>query len=345
LTEYTKYDQIIATWFHADSDADSGVYSQTLGGSTRSGHYEVYFRCVEIFFESLSNFKRTEKRLFFTNQLGYEVSSLKFKKKLLDLNVEIVVLENSHIPPQNFGLKWRNQFYLIDILNYLAHYNCDTFIFDSDVIAMSDEEIEFESNSELILLVISDIQDEEINGLQVADIGRLFAERTQKQPKRLSKYYGGEFLGIRGDSIQKFSELMDYHFDLNLEASATGGIYLREEAHLISLVSQEFSVSENGSNLIQRIWTQPWTFRKIPENLEELIFWHLPAEKKTGFKFFYSNMSSALENGWKGMEQEKWKNLVSETFGVRKYTYRKLIRDIFHLRSGLFRHLKNRIIK
>jgi hypothetical protein len=332
---------IIATWFHADESDSAGSYSQTLGVSYSQKHYQLYLQCIYVFFQFLEIHMRKEDRYFFVNPHGYSQLDETLLTFLSKSKVKIVILQNTHIPPAVSGKKWRNQFFILDILEYLAKLEKNIIILDSDVITKSDKEIRFTEDREVLAYILSDDQDEIINGIKVSELSKLYEKLSGEKSSREIGYLGGEFLVISGNSLKKFHQLSESYYSKNWEFAVKGETFFREEAHLFSIVSAHFKLDVGGDQVISRIWTQPWTFRSIPDNLEELIFWHLPAEKKTGFRRIYRTLRVGQYRNFR--QDEFFEKYVRELVGVPRYSLSKLLRDMIDLRSGLFRHLSFRL--
>jgi hypothetical protein len=344
MTPTTKSRTIIATWFHADQPGYEGQYSQTLGDSKSQEHYDIYLRCIYLFFFFLESHKRTEQRYLFINSHAESIITKDFRNQLENWNVKIVVLINHHIPPSKNGVKWRNQFFMLDIISYLSKFESNCIILDSDVIATTNKEVEFTNQAEVIGYVVSQDPTETINGLQVRELSELYSLFTNTHDKRKIKYLGGEFIALKGNIIKEFSKICELYYAKNLLMAQQGFLYCREEAHLFSLVSANFRLDETGDKWISRIWTQPWTFRSIPANWETLVFLHLPAEKKTGIKRVYK----IIEKKRASESPEK----IGETairlyglLGIPKYGIKKLVFDLYDLRKGGLRHLITRFDK
>ncbi len=332
---------IIATWFHADESDSSGSYSQTLGVSYSKRHYQLYLQCIYVFFQFLEIHKRTEDRYLFVNPHGYSQLDETLLTFLSKSQVKIVILQNTHIPPALFGKKWRNQFFILDILEYLAKLEKNIVILDSDVITKSNKGIKFTEDHEVLGYILSNDQDEIINGIKVSELSKLYEKLSGEKPSREIGYLGGEFLAVSGNSLRKFHHLTELYYAKNWEFALKGETFFREEAHLFSIVSAHFKLDVGGDQVISRIWTQPWTFRSIPDNLEELIFWHLPAEKKTGLRRIYRTLSAGEYTSFK--QDQFFEKYVRESVGVPHYSLKKLVTDLIDLRSGLLRHLSFRL--
>ena len=336
-------DNAIVTWFHADEHEESGIYAQTLGDSSRIAHANVYFDCAITFFASLEILQRSEFRYFVLNTRGFDLLSKNRLNILKRLNVNIVIIENSHIPPEKFGKKWKNQFYVLDIVSYFAKMKKNLFIFDSDVVCVSSNELNFDSY-EVQGIQINRNSLSDINGLSPDSYFEIFRDFFGEEMQGPPVYYGGEYYGIRSDKLSQFSALLEKAYDKNIKRLESDQIFATEEAHLVSIVFQHFKVDEVSNTLLDRIWTQPWTFRYIPDYWRKLIFLHLPAEKKTGIRKVAQYLEKILIEGKDLPGSTDFLTYSLRNFGIPSYGLTKLFADFWSLRKGVFRHIKNRVI-
>jgi len=80
---------------------------------------------------------------------------------------------------------------------------------------------------------------------------------------------------------QDFQEL----WPLLLEDCARQVPKLNEEAHVLSYLFLKNGFNGGQANVyIKRMWTDPATFRNVTAADLTLSIWHLPAEKKNGFR-------------------------------------------------------------
>jgi hypothetical protein len=333
-----------ATWFHADSSSLKGEYAQTLGDSTSSSHFAIYFSCVHLFFASHVRHARKEIRKFFINDYGFEVMPDDLKTKLEKWGVEIIRLPNQHSEKARTQKLWLNQYFVIDIFGYQANLLEEFHLFDSDVVSMNSTPIEWQNDSQLKLLINSSNPNEKINGLQVKELSNLWNIFNERNQSGFIPYYGGEYIGIQSGHSKPFFETIENYFSKNLDLLDRSGVYAKEEAHLISIASKDFLVDANTDMLIERIWTQPWTHRYIPKNYYKLSFLHVPAEKKTGIHRLSKIAQEPNSWFWTAKEAE-WTSKVGNLLGIPTYTLEKFIQDSYLLRKGLFRHIKNRIVR
>lgn len=332
-----------ATWFHADSPTSKGEYSQTLGDSTSESHFAIYFSCVHIFFASHVRQSRKEIRKFFLNEYGFAVMPNKLKEKLAKWEVEIIVISNQHSALVSSQKLWLNQYFVLDIFAYQSKFEQEFHLFDSDIVVMNSNEIEWKDNCQLKLLINSTVPNECINGLHVYDILYLWNSFNNKNEFGLIPYYGGEYIGIKPAEIKLFVTRIENYFRKNLDLSKQFDVYAREEAHLISITSKDFAVDSQSDSLIERIWTQPWTYRKIPENFANLSFLHVPAEKKTGL-IRLSKIAEEPDSWFWNSSDRVWKEKVWKLLGMPKYSLFKYVQDFALLRKGFFRHAKGRLL-
>lgn len=71
-----------------------------------------------------------------------------------------------------------------------------------------------------------------------------------------------------------------------------------------------------ANNYIKRMWT---TFKFNTVNKEDLnlVIWHLPAEKKTGFKYMFNKISKKKIN----LNEEDFVNLAKRCMGIYKRNF------------------------
>lgn len=333
----------IVTWFHADELHDSGVYAQTLGDSSRISHADVYFDCAIVFFASLVVMKRKENRFFVLNPRGFSLLTQDKLKIFKKLEVTIIILENSHLPPGKFGKKWKNQFFILDIINYFVPLNMNLFILDSDVICISSNQFNFDSYQVLGIQINQDA-DIEINGLKLLSYSELSKDFFGQEYHGTPTYFGGECYGIRSDQVSRFNSLLETAYKKNLQRIESNDSFVTEEAHLVSIIFQFFEINEASNTFMNRIWTQPWTFRLVPIYWKNLVFLHLPAEKKTGIRKIAHFIEKRILKEQNLPEASDFLRYSLRNLGIPKYGPIKLFQDLWILRKGALRHFKSRVI-
>lgn len=114
---------VIGTWLHAEPKGAESRYPQVGGASSSSAFQDVYWRCVMLFFaSSVRHNPSATHRLFTTVPSVPDVGSFSTSAFLKRLNVEVIQVPFTYLPPPGYYGAWRNQFYILDIIKYLdAH--------------------------------------------------------------------------------------------------------------------------------------------------------------------------------------------------------------------------------
>lgn len=204
-------------------------------------------------------------------------------------NIEIVRLELTNKTPGDWYGAWRNQFYVFDVLTYLANFSGTEensyLILDSDCLIMSSLLPMFDAINKYKIITYNCGYGEnhKINGITTCEMREIYKEFYNEDAHDLL-YKGGEIIGIKGSIISKL--LLEYKnlWQLNYERYLNKKTKLNEEAHFLSLLYYRFGYKESVANqYIKRMWTAVQC-DNIEKQDSNLIIWHLPAEKKYGFK-------------------------------------------------------------
>jgi hypothetical protein len=331
---------VIATWFHADTNEYKGSYSQTLGDSASEKHFQIYLRSIFVFFASIIRQKEKVKLKLFLNDQAFKIITESFKAQLHEWKIDLIVLQNTHKFYDQINALWANQFFILDILQYQSSINEDFCLMDSDVVCINKQLPKLKLIDEMILYKLSNNPHEVINGISIDSLYSLGNSFGYQISGREFAYYGGELIYVSKSVIRSFYEALEdvyqknkIHFESKLE-------FAREEAHLISIVSVRYRIIDAGERqIIRRVWTQPWTHRLVPQDWKSLTYLHLPSEKKTGIYVLYR--AAINKNSWFWTsENSEWDRRISKLFGLQSYGIRKLVRDVYLLRNGFFRHLR-----
>ena len=155
------------------------------------------------------------------------------------------------------------------------------------------------------------------------------------------RYYGGDFIALRGDKVTAVNTAYQQLWPYNVKRFNEGLPKLNEEAHLMSTLAERLGL-RNGvvNNYFKRIWTHP-DFNNCQPSDQQLTVWHLPYEKRRGLTYLYNMLR---RNDYRiGDEQQFWAR-ASYYCGVPVVTRRKKLRDLmqkisdilFSVRTGTF---------
>ena len=113
---------IISTWIYLDSPEESSEYPQVGKSSHLPEFQKVYWRCVAVFFELSTRNNPGKQHILFSNVQVNDlpnVDGLDLKRFLQEKKVTLVTLPLTWQAPKGWHGKWRNQFYIFDILAHV----------------------------------------------------------------------------------------------------------------------------------------------------------------------------------------------------------------------------------
>ena len=282
----------LITWFYAEKKEDESFYPSVGGNTSSPEFHEVYWKCVYDFFESvLLTQDNNIKLLFFTNvtEIPKDIEGRNLQTFLIENNIEVIHLELTNRTPSDWYKAWRNQFYVFDILNYCLKLNGNLLILDSDCFVRKSLIPVFEEikNRKIITYFCGHGIDEQINGISTSEMRKLYHLIFDEQADSLV-YCGGEFIGMTTDIIPKVLDLYHIIWEKNYEYYTLKQKKLNEEAHFLSLIYYRLGCSNSIANkYIRRMWTA-LKYDNVLRSDKDLSIWHLPAEKKYGFKKIYA---------------------------------------------------------
>lgn len=288
---------IISTWIYLDSPEESSEYPQVGKGSHLPEFQKVYWRCVAVFFEiSVKNNPHCQHVLFSNvaeNDLP-KVDGLDLKSYLQQLKVSVVTLPLTWQAPKGWHGKWRNQFYIFDVLAYAEKQwpgDDALIVLDSDCIVNRSLAGLFADirKQGLLTLPMGFAEDYDINGLTRKGMRALFAELDGKDPGYLPEYCGGEIFAATMENVKEINaaapgiwEEMNRRFRENKPK-------FNEEAHFLSYLYHKMSTNASLKPYIKRIWTSPKYNNVQPADFD-LPIWHLPAEKTGGIALIFKHL-------------------------------------------------------
>lgn len=327
--------KFITTWLYLEDKNEGGIYPQVRGNPSSAKVHDIYKRCLVTFFHSARRVNTDAHLLLFSN-INLNLSSSPLDIKLVEtlsmLNVEIIVVPYTFRPPSE-QLNWRNQFFVLDILNHLSkqlHSSDLCLVLDGDVIwsgAASTNEMwdQLFKEGSLTMLPIESF-DENINGLTLQELKSL-SHMLGNLKKNEVKYAGGEFIALRGDKLQEIvtisAEIWKKYNDL-LQSSQIDFI---EEAHFLSIVYSLARIEfGTGNRYIRRIWTQIFHYSNREVGDMNLVIWHLPAEKRFGIRRIANSILRKPQYTWPNFGSVQWIR-IRDSLGIIKTPPMKYLKD------------------
>ncbi|AYA78077.1 hypothetical protein DOE78_23225 [Bacillus sp. Y1] len=295
----------IVSWFYLEEKGNESSYMQVNAKSTSKKFQDTYWKCIISFYYSSIQQNKNAKHIFYTNSTHLPkvdgVNVYEFFKKN---DIEVRNQELTNKTPLDWHNAWRNQFYIFDILNdlnELVRFNDSVIILDSDCIINNNLDKLFEEirNKGLVSYLIGYEKNHVINGISTIQMVELY-NQFYSQIENV-QYYGGEFIGIKGEQICKVLKEYRYLWELNYKNYEINKMKLNEEAHFLSVIYHKLNLANTlGNHYIKRIWNG-LNFHNLEESDNLLDIFHLPAQKTTGFSYFFDkivkkNKSYSLED-------------------------------------------------
>jgi hypothetical protein len=324
-------DTVLSTWFVSDDESNATYFPQVDGQSDKLEVKKIYWRCVACFFASSVAVNEGLRHVLFTNSDLPIIDGVSLEKAFKNWSVEVVRLPITFRLPKGRVKVWGNQFYILDIIEYLARNGVARryIVLDSDCIWIrSVARIEDEIDRCGVLTYEIDESayrpTELINGLSRSGMAQ-FMQKLGADSKNTIPYCGGEIFAATGVEIRNLAAQISRFWPMVL---ANGGDAPKEEAHLLSILYAINNYQIGTANkFIKRMWT---TFKhnNISRTDAELTIWHLPSEKKTGFKDLFESLRAANGNYANPAALGFEHNNYGLVMGIPTRTSTKFLRDL-----------------
>ena len=317
----------IITWFYRESADEASFYPQMGQRGDSALVHSVYMQIQVPFFRTFRHYNPKARLLFFTNLRREGLP--RFLLGLFDeLGVETVTLPYERRPPKGWYGAWQNQFYLYDILGWMGgRMKADDalLVCDADCLCRTPLDglfDEIQKQGSALYEFITD-RSATINGITLPEMEAFYTDCYGTPPRSPLAYYGGEFIGLRGDSVCRINEAYAGLWAFNLARADRREPKLNEEAHVLSVLAERLDLRNAVANrYVKRMWTSPQFNNVCPED-ERLAVWHLPYEKKRGLYRLFRLLEKQKGLG----DEERFWHRAKELTGVPAVSLRKRLRD------------------
>ena len=335
-----NYMNYIATWFYRESADEASFYPQMGQRGDSALVHSVYMQIQVPFFRTFRHYNPAARLLFFTNLRRDALP--RFLLDLFDeLGVETVTLPYERRPPKGWYGAWQNQFYLYDILGWMGgRMKADDalLVCDADCLCRTPLDGLFDEIRKQGSALYEFITDRSatINGITLPEMEAFYTDCYGTPPRSPLAYYGGEFIGLRGDSVCRVNEAYAGLWAFNLARADRREPKLNEEAHVLSVLAERLDLRNAVANrYVKRMWTSPQFNNVCPED-ERLAVWHLPYEKKRGLYRLFRLLEKQKGLG----DEERFWHRAKELTGVPAVSLRKRLRDRWTTLIGKFKEFK-----
>ena len=333
----------IATWLYAECEGEESVYPQVGGRSSSTWFQAVYWRCVATFFATASRTTPAANLKLYSNVEavpdidGDDVGAL-----LASLGVEVVARPFTFIPPAGYYGSWRNQFYVLDLLEAFAESLSDLevgVLLDSDCVWTRPGAalVEATRHHGALTLDVGLGPDEWQNGLTRREMGAIYADldgaaleaRPEQRRRAVPPYLGGEILAATGQTARRMASTARDVWHAQLGRHAAGLPKFNEEAHLLSYVYHRLGVEAGTANpFIDRIYTSLKDGKTVAPRHLDLMLWHLPNEKRYGLRRLFPAVMDRASWFWTTPPDERWRRRMGRVLGVPRRTPTKATLDV-----------------
>ena len=302
---------VVSTWIVLDDAANATNFPQM--GLTNSADPKVqqrYWQCVAVFFATAARTNSgAHLRLYTTEPPSLPSAGDAVRSLLERFEVEVVSVPLHHLPPAGYFGRWRNQFYILDVLDAICAESGDRnyTVLDSDCLLLRPLDAFFAEVERCgaLTLDVGERCGDDINGLTREQMQALFREMGGCDLETPPEYWGGELFAATADTVRRMQPLAEKAWQDSLERFADGLPRLNEEAHLLTYVYYQLGLQPASANpFMKRLWTNR-KFRNGVAQDRQLTIAHLPGEKMFGYpklfravadpqSWFYGEQDDAL---------------------------------------------------
>lgn len=250
------------------------------------------------------------------------------------LGVEVVTLDLSYATPKGYHGRWRNQFYIFDIIKYLSRSLAPEetcLVLDSDCVWIAPAPpIEAALRRNGVLTYAETYPPDLLaNGLTRSDMQEVYEQISGETLPGPPVYCGGEFFGATGAEVRRLAEQIDPVWEVLMERFARGEKRFNEEAQVLSYLYWKMGYPVGTADpFIRRIWTGP-PLRFNTSSLYDygLTIWHLPLEKERGIKWLFERLHRPGSAFWSIPTGRLFARYLGRHLGVHSLWPAKLARD------------------
>lgn len=245
-----------------------------------------------------------------------------FAPTLESLGVEVLHVDFAHRPPEGFFGLFNASLFSLDAVTEMArrYPGEDLCLMDPDVLAMRPLDPLFaDVETSIGALPIPVAPDEQVNGLSALQAAALHQELDDTLAG-LPEHFGGEVYVFRADTIAPVVERAEAAFQLAMDLHRRGLPKFTTEEHLFNYALRRATVSRLDDRA-RRLWTAP-RFREIGDHPDQLVLWHLPAEKDRGFPGLVDAATDRRSWFWTASDEE-YRSRLGTAFGIPRRGFRR----------------------
>jgi len=327
---------IVASWIVLDDPNTATEFPSVGGNSATAGFQRVYWQCLVVFFFTARVHNPSLALVLYANVDAAVTAPADMLATMQALGVVFRRLDITFRLPFGSVGRWGNQFYVLDIIrDFAANGGGDALVLvDSDCVWRGpvDGIDAALRQHECLLYTLSPADQKEyeggrlMNGMSLARMSEIARAEFDLEPDRQVQYHGGEFFAATRSFCQRIQQKIPALWR-RAQAEAMLPDAIKEEAHFLSILAEGMAVTPGtGNTFVRRIWTN-FEDLNAARSDELLTLWHLPAEKRFGFRRLWRHLKASQCN-WRSLTPDEINRLTSRYMGIPWRTSGKLILDI-----------------
>ncbi len=325
----------ISTWLTLDNPSNETSFPSAGSRSSDRSFQEIYWRCVGVYFLTARIHNPSVPLIIFCDQEISSVAPAKVVELLASLEVTPIRLDLNRRLPRGSVSKWGSVFYELDIVKWQGQNGiCDDLVItDSDCVWRSTfdpfKQRLADSGCLIYTLEAADQKNYEgnalINGMSVQKMREVLFEVFEKQVS-VVRHNGGEFLAITREFCAQNSSNIDWLWSFAV-ANAWEDDSIKTEEHFWNIIAKLNDIPEFSANdIVRRMWTN-FEDRNITAEDLKLPMWHLPSEKKYGFRRMWDWWISS-KRSWTDITPSELNTALEHFMGVPKRGPKKMFLDV-----------------
>ncbi len=319
-------------------DVDEATDFPSVGGSSASDDFQmVYWRCVALCLLTARTHNPDTPLLLFSNVAVETAAPAEIVAQLRAVGVTFVRLPLSYRLPKGSVSRWGNVFYVLDIIRYFVKELPYDALVMTDADCLWRRPVTALANklaAQGCLLYSLRPEDQKayegdvlINGMSRRKMLGVLEEVFSRRLDAAPPHNGAELFAATRAYCQRVLPQLPalWAYACNHAGEADG---IKTEEHLLNILAWANDVPSYGANeFIRRLWTNFADVNLRPADMD-LMIWHIPAEKKFGFRRMWDAFV-ASGRPWSSLSPQEVNAMGAIWMGVPGRSMRKLGQDLF----------------
>ena len=285
-----------------DDESEATEFPSAGQNSASSEFQLIYWQCIALCLMTSIAHNPDATHILFCNRNIPDVAPAAVTATLSSLGVEFVQLPLSYRLPAGSISRWGNVFYVLDIVRYFVE------TLRHDVLILTDADCVWRKSADGIRARLADhdcllysLKPEDqknyegdvlLNGMSRRKMVGVLEEVFDKTLDDLPPHNGGEFFAANRTYCTRILPQIDLLWAYAC-AHAAETDSIKTEEHFLNIIAWRNDIrSYTANDIVRRLWTN---FGDVNVRADDanLAIWHLPAEKKFGFRRMWRSYARA----------------------------------------------------